>query len=113
MSKGIVKSEKGFIRFAAVFCVGLWMTCGCAAFALPVSLGSAGPGNWAVLEISGDSVNGLIEMDQENLSAAAAPPKQLVWVEDADHFFVSKLDQVQRAIREWCAANFMTATVPG
>ncbi|MBV8632232.1 MAG: alpha/beta hydrolase [Silvibacterium sp.] len=43
--------------------------------------------------------------------AAAAPPKELVWVEDADHFFVSKLDQVQRAIRDWCAANFLNAAV--
>jgi len=43
--------------------------------------------------------------------AAAAPPKQLVLVEDADHFFVSKLDQVQRAINEWCAANFLDPAV--
>jgi uncharacterized protein len=47
----------------------------------------------------------------EEAVAAAAPPKELVWVEDADHFFVSKLDQVQRAIQDWCAANFMNAAV--
>jgi len=41
--------------------------------------------------------------------AAAAPPKQLVWVEGADHFFVGKLDQVQQAIRDWCAVNFLNA----
>jgi uncharacterized protein len=43
--------------------------------------------------------------------AAAASPKDLVWVENADHFFVSKLDQVQRAIRDWCAANFANVAV--
>ncbi len=43
--------------------------------------------------------------------AAAAPPKELVWVEGADHFFVGKLDQVQRAIQDWCAGNFMDAAV--
>ena len=42
---------------------------------------------------------------------AAAPPKQLVWIEEADHFFVGKLDQVQRAIQDWCAANFLNAAV--
>ncbi|MBV8114919.1 MAG: alpha/beta hydrolase [Silvibacterium sp.] len=47
----------------------------------------------------------------EAVVTAAAPPKELVWVEEADHFFVSKLDQVQRAIRDWCAANFLNAAV--
>jgi uncharacterized protein len=42
---------------------------------------------------------------------AAAPPKELLWVEGADHFFVGKLDQVQRAIQDWCAANFLNAAV--
>jgi uncharacterized protein len=42
---------------------------------------------------------------------AAAAPKELVWVEGADHFFVGKLDQVQRAIQDWCAANFFNAAV--
>jgi uncharacterized protein len=42
---------------------------------------------------------------------AAAPPKELVWIDGADHFFVGKLDQVQRAIQDWCAANFPNAAV--
>jgi alpha/beta superfamily hydrolase len=37
----------------------------------------------------------------------AGPPKEMVWIEDAEHFFVGKLDQVQQAIREWCAENFL------
>jgi len=30
-----------------------------------------------------------------------AEPKQIHWVENADHFFTGKLEEVQRAIREW------------
>ena len=45
----------------------------------------------------------------EAAMAMAASPKEMVWVEGADHFFVGKLDQVQRAIRNWCEAHFLTA----
>lgn len=41
---------------------------------------------------------------------AAHPPAEMVWVEDADHFFVSKLDQVQSAIREWVRGHFLSET---
>jgi alpha/beta superfamily hydrolase len=43
--------------------------------------------------------------------AMAASPKEMVWVEGADHFFVGKLDQVQRAIRNWCEAHFLLSVV--
>lgn len=36
----------------------------------------------------------------------APEPKQLVWIADADHFFVGKLDQVQATITEWVTQNF-------
>jgi len=42
--------------------------------------------------------------------AAAAAPAEMVWVEDADHFFVGKLDQVQSAIREWVRNRFVSET---
>jgi alpha/beta superfamily hydrolase len=42
--------------------------------------------------------------------AAAAPPAEMVWVEDADHFFVGKLDQVQSAIRNWVRSRFLSGT---
>lgn len=35
----------------------------------------------------------------EQLIARFAPPKRLVWVEGADHFFTGKLDEYQQAIR--------------
>ena len=41
---------------------------------------------------------------------AAHPPAQMVWIEDADHFFVGKLDQVQSAIRQWLRAQFFSET---
>ena len=39
--------------------------------------------------------------------AAARPPAEMVWVENADHFFTGKLDQVQTAIRNWIEARFL------
>ena len=45
----------------------------------------------------------------ESAVAGAAPPKELVWIEAADHFFAGKLDRVQDAIRNWCEAHFLTA----
>jgi len=38
---------------------------------------------------------------------AAHPPAEMVWIEDADHFFVGKLDQVQSAIRNWVRVQFL------
>ena len=38
--------------------------------------------------------------------ATAAEPKQLVFVDDADHFFMGKLPQMQSAMRQWLTANF-------
>ncbi|HKO04298.1 MAG TPA: alpha/beta family hydrolase [Candidatus Acidoferrales bacterium] len=40
----------------------------------------------------------------ESLVASLPEPKRLVFVEGADHFFTGKLDQVDRAIREWLAS---------
>ncbi len=37
----------------------------------------------------------------EELERTLEGPKQLVFVEHADHFFVGKLDQLDRAIRDW------------
>jgi len=36
-----------------------------------------------------------------------AEPKELVEVGDADHFFVGKLDQVDRAIQNWVAKTIV------
>jgi uncharacterized protein len=47
----------------------------------------------------------------ESAVAAAGPPKELVWIEAADHFFAGKLDQVQSAVRSWCTAHFAFAAV--
>jgi alpha/beta superfamily hydrolase len=39
----------------------------------------------------------------------ALQPAEMVWVEDADHFFEGKLDQVQLAIRNWVQKHFHLA----
>lgn len=39
----------------------------------------------------------------------AAQPAEIVWIEDADHFFVGKLDRVQDAISKWVQALFLSA----
>ena len=41
------------------------------------------------------------------LFKTVAEPKQLVEVGDADHFFVGKLDQVDRAIQNWVAKTIV------
>jgi hypothetical protein len=38
--------------------------------------------------------------------AAAHPPAEMIWIEDADHFFMGKLEQVQDAIRNWYRTRF-------
>lgn len=43
----------------------------------------------------------------ETAVRAAADPKEMVWVEGAEHFFVGKLDQVQDAIKDWVRARFL------
>lgn len=49
----------------------------------------------------------------ERIVASAPAPKQLIWIEGADHFFAgipsspaSKLAQMQTALRAWLAATF-------
>jgi alpha/beta superfamily hydrolase len=42
----------------------------------------------------------------EEVVAQASTPKKLILVEGADHFFVGKLDIMQRAIEEWVRTNF-------
>ncbi|MHB1935235.1 MAG: alpha/beta hydrolase [Acidobacteriaceae bacterium] len=43
----------------------------------------------------------------EAVVATAPEPKQMIWIEDADHFFVGKLEQVQSAIVDWVKDNFL------
>jgi uncharacterized protein len=43
----------------------------------------------------------------ENIFAAAAEPKELCWIPDADHFFAGKLDKMQAVIRSWVEANLL------
>jgi alpha/beta superfamily hydrolase len=47
----------------------------------------------------------------EAVVRSAAPPAELVWIPDADHFFVGKLDQMQAALQEWVSAKFPSARV--
>jgi alpha/beta superfamily hydrolase len=43
----------------------------------------------------------------EEVLQSAKQPVELIWVNDADHFFVGKLDHVQSAIRSWVQAHFL------
>lgn len=45
----------------------------------------------------------------EDVFYTAKQPAELVWINDADHFFASKLDQVQLAIRNWVQPRFLPA----
>jgi hypothetical protein len=47
----------------------------------------------------------------EEVFHTAMQPAELVWIDDADHFFAGKLDQVQLAIRNWVQAHFLPARV--
>ena len=44
----------------------------------------------------------------EAIVATAPEPKRLIWIVDADHFFIGKLAQVQTAIVEWVGTHFLT-----
>ncbi len=42
----------------------------------------------------------------EEVVKSAPPPAELVWIADADHFFVGKLPEMQAAVRDWVATHF-------
>jgi len=63
------------------------------------------------LFISGDRDPYGPAADVENVVATAPEPKQLVWIPDADHFFVGKLNLVQSTIVEWVQHYFVPADV--
>lgn len=48
----------------------------------------------------------------EELVASTSNAK-LVWVQDADHFFAGKLDQVREGIRDWVQQNFTGINLHG
>ena len=43
----------------------------------------------------------------ESFYGMLAEPKQIYWVQDADHFFMGKLEEVQRAIREFLRSELI------
>ena len=60
------------------------------------------------LFISGDRDQYGPYTEVETIVATAPEPKRLIWIADADHFFLGKLPQVQTAIVEWVEAQFLT-----
>jgi alpha/beta superfamily hydrolase len=60
------------------------------------------------LFISGDRDSYGPVAEVEAVVATASEPKQMVWIHDADHFFVGKLDQVQAEIIRWVQHNFLS-----
>lgn len=63
------------------------------------------------LFISGDHDQYGARAAVEAVVATASKPKSLVWISEADHFFVGKLDRVQATITEWVRLNFMKEPV--
>jgi len=47
-------------------------------------------------------------MESIEAIVASSPNTQLVRIQDGDHFFVGKLDQVREAIRDWTVAHFLS-----
>lgn len=47
----------------------------------------------------------------EAVVTSAPSPAELVWIADADHFFVGKLDGMQAAIRRWVEVHFLTPRI--
>jgi hypothetical protein len=43
----------------------------------------------------------------ESFYESLAEPKQIHWVQNADHFFAGKLEEVQRAIREYLLSELV------
>jgi len=62
------------------------------------------------LFVSGDHDQYGPVAEVEAVVATAPEPKQLVWIKDADHFFVGKLDQVQAEIVRWVKQNFVVGS---
>jgi alpha/beta superfamily hydrolase len=50
------------------------------------------------------------EPELRAIVAAAAEPKTVVIVPEADHFFAGKLDQMQQALREWLVPRFFDSS---
>lgn len=59
------------------------------------------------LFISGDHDQYGPVAEVEAVVAIAREPKTMVWIRDADHFFLGKLDEVQAAIVSWVKQNFL------
>jgi hypothetical protein len=47
----------------------------------------------------------------ESFFGLLAEPKQIYWVQDADHFFTGKLEEVQRAIREFLRSELILSEI--
>ncbi len=47
------------------------------------------------------------QAEVEAVAARALPPAKLVLVQEADHFFAGKLDQMQNALNEWIEVQFL------
>jgi alpha/beta superfamily hydrolase len=59
------------------------------------------------LFVSGDSDKYGRVTQVESVVRSALAPAELLWIADADHFFVGKLDGMQAAIRKWVEARFL------
>jgi uncharacterized protein len=97
-------------------CCGDKRVKGMAALGLPVRAGNrayrytflAGCGQ-PKLFISGTTDEYGPQAEVEAVVAKALPPAKLVMVQDANHFFAGKLDQMQNALSAWIGTQFCPA----
>ncbi|HEY0760499.1 MAG TPA: alpha/beta family hydrolase [Acidisarcina sp.] len=100
-------------------CCGDLRVCGLVALGLPIRAEGREYGydflkacTQPKLFISGDQDQYGPHAEVAAAVASAARPADLIWIPQADHFFVGKLPEMQKAIRDWLPIQFPSLRSP-